>query len=118
MTDDQGSGTVVVLGIVAVIMTCALAAASLFQAAAARHQAETAADLAALVAVQAVIDGSGIGSCAAAERVTARNGATLTSCVMQGEESWVRTSVSVEGLLAGLGPATARAHAGSGQPDG
>ena len=115
---DEGSGTVAVLGIVAVLATCCLMAAALFQGAAARHRAESAADLAALAAAQAVIDGRTSGSCSAAEGLASRNGAVLTSCVVRGEEAWVTTAVNVRGVLAGLGPATARAHAGPGGPAG
>lgn len=111
---DEGSGTVLVLSVVAVLLTLAVAAASLLQAAAARHRAETAADLAALAAAQTLLDGLPGDPCGRAGQVASLHRASLTGCRLAGEHAWVSTSVVTTGLLSPLGPATGNAHAGPG----
>lgn len=117
---DEGSGSVLVLGLVAVLVVGALGTATLGRAAAARHRAASAADLAALAASGAAWDVgvAAAGSCPGpvldlATTTAARNGARLESCsVGSGASARVGVAVEVGGLAAGLGPARASARAG------
>ncbi len=124
---DEGSGSVLVLGLVAVLLVGALGTATVGRAAAARHRAASAADLAALAAAGAAWDVGVVaaGSCSgpvleAATSTAARNGAVVDSCDV-GADGDARVAVSVEvgevgGPLAGLGPARASARAGPAVP--
>lgn len=81
-------------------------------AVAARHRAQSAADLAALGAAGELARGGD--GCAAASRLTARNGAGFAGCFVEGADVVVRVRVVLPlGLpVAGLGPAIAVARAG------
>lgn len=83
----------------------------------ARHQAETAADLAALAGASEIV-AFGSDPCAAAATVARANGAELVSCEVNGEMIAVHVSrpVTIGGLS--LGSANARARAGPAGPDG
>jgi secretion/DNA translocation related TadE-like protein len=90
--DERGSGTMLMVGVLGVLL--ALGAAAIWAAGylAAGHKARAAADLAALsgaVAIQAGGDG-----CAAARRVAADNGAELSACDRVGDQ--VDFVISVE----------------------
>jgi secretion/DNA translocation related TadE-like protein len=77
----------------------------------ARHQAEAAADLAALAAAVHVPDGAG-GACAVGARIAVRNGGGLRGCEVVGDE--VEVAVSRQVGLGGLSTfsTVARARAG------
>ena len=117
---DSGSGTVLVVALVAVVLVLAGALGLLTGAQSARGRAQTAADLAALAGAEVISAPRGL--VLAAEAVAAalpcevagdavgRNGARMTTCrVIGGRVVEVRTIVPA-GL--GLGPATATARAG------
>lgn len=115
---DRGSGTVLVLALVLVVVTLAGTADLLGRAVLARHRAEAAADLAALAGAAVLTDpfgagASGQGPCSRAARVSGLNAARMTRCV-SGADSSVEVEVGVDlpGVLAPMGPARARSRAG------
>jgi secretion/DNA translocation related TadE-like protein len=75
---DDGSGTVLVLGCVPVLVLVLLAVLLRGAAVTGRHAAETAADLAALAAAGRI--GTAAAPCPAARRWAAANGARLVGC--------------------------------------
>jgi secretion/DNA translocation related TadE-like protein len=115
---ERGAGTVLVLGVVAAVLVLALGLGALAHAQAARGQAQTGADLAALAAAAAARDGWD--ACARAHEVAARNHSTVTACDDQGAgvvrvDVEGRTGITVLGVALGrptaaarAGPATAR----------
>lgn len=124
--DDRGSGTVLALAIIAVVLVMTAALGLLAGAQAARGQAQAAADLAALAGASqllgAAVEDSGRGgagrgeasessesaACATAAEAARRNGAQMTACVSEpGGVLRVATS-----RRAAAGVATARARAG------
>ncbi len=106
---DSGSGTVLVLGVVAVALVLATTLAGLGQVVVGRARAQTAADLAALAAAtrwQATAD---VGSaCDLAEQAATRNGADLAACGHEGA-GVVQIAVTVS---TPFGPARSFARAG------
>lgn len=119
---DEGSGTVLVVALLAVAVVLAAALGTLGRAQVARGRAQAAADLAALAAAGAVAVPPGVpvapaaieaaDPCGRAVATAERNGARVTSCAA-GADGVVSVRVSVDG---GRGPlaltATARARAG------
>lgn len=121
MTDrDEGSGTVLVLSLVAVVAVLAMSVGLLGTVVLARHRAESAADLAALAAADLFLDpltpapgGAGGDPCRQARIVAEANGARLVEC--RGDLAsavTVRVAVALPGALGPLGPAFAVARAG------
>ncbi|GEA86468.1 Rv3654c family TadE-like protein [Cellulomonas cellasea] len=107
--DESGSGTVLVLGVVAVAGALLAVVALLVGAQGARGRAQAGADLAALAAAQHLLDHGGAAeACEIAQAVARRNDVRLVSCSDTGSGvvavSTVRASAA--------GPATARARAG------
>lgn len=119
---DEGSGTVLVIALLAVALVLAAAIGTLGGAQVARGRAQVAADLAALAAADVVALPPGVtvtaealrvaDPCARAVTVAERNAAKVTSCVAD-PGGVVTVTVAVDG---GRGPfaltATARARAG------
>lgn len=83
---QRGSGTVLALGVVAVLGAVALVAGSAGSVALARHRAETAADLGALAAADRLGHSSDTQACGVAASVVAANEASLESCDVDGAE--------------------------------
>lgn len=83
--EERGSGTVLALGIITVLMILLALISLLGAAAVAKTQAVRAADLAALAAADTARGLSSGDPCTVAERVVARNGAVLAECVVGGE---------------------------------
>ncbi|WP_122261161.1 Rv3654c family TadE-like protein [Ornithinimicrobium cerasi] len=82
---ERGSGTVLAVGLVAVVSTLLLAGLLVAAVAVAGQQARTAADLAALAAAgQVVHGGDEPTTCAVARQVAERNGGGLTGCSVVG----------------------------------
>jgi secretion/DNA translocation related TadE-like protein len=109
---DDGVATVWAAAGVAVIMTALLVALHLGAAVVARHQAESAADLAALAAAGATFRGDHA-ACARAEDVASAMHATVRSCSVSGWEVLLEVRVAVPLTLLGAAPeATGRARAG------
>ena len=121
MVDERGSGTVLVLGIIAVLLAMAVCAGGLIQAQAAAGRsraaadlgkARSAADLAALggaTALSSVVAPSE--PCETAGRVARANGAEVTVCTVVGEDVVVEAAVRVQ-VLGVDRTATAAARAG------
>lgn len=111
---DDGSGSVLVLALVAVLCTGIVLLALLGGAAAARHRAQTAADLAALAAADVLLGRRPGSPCATAGQVATANGARVRVCSEQADGTVVvAVEVATDGVLAGLGPAGATARAGA-----
>jgi len=107
---DRGSGTVLLVGVVAVAVALLAAMALLVGAERARAGAQAAADLAALAAAARLVDGAAAGGpCAVAAAVATRNGARLVAC-RPGDGGVV--TVTAARPAAGVGTARATARAG------
>ncbi|MDA2808219.1 Rv3654c family TadE-like protein [Nocardiopsis suaedae] len=91
---DNGSGTVWVLVVCALVWTAAAAAVVVGGARVDRHHAGTAADLAALAGARRAAEGADR-SCAAATRTAEANGARVEACAVDGLEVVVEVSVPV-----------------------
>lgn len=111
--DDAGFTTVAALSLVLVLAAVSALVSVMATLAALRHEAEGAADLAALAAAGLAPEGSNA-ACAAAKMVARYHAATLESCELQGTNAVVRVSVALPGGLRPLGPLVARARAGRG----
>src|SRR5690606_2062874 len=106
-SDERGSGSVVAIALVAAVVTVAVAVLALSAGLARRQAVIAAADAAALAAADTalgIVPGS---PCEVASRVAAANGATLTSCSVDG----VVVTVQVGGSFGGI-PIAAVARAG------
>ena len=109
--DDTGAATVVVLATCAVLAFAAVVLAEVGMAAATRHQADLAADAAALAAAARAGDGPDP-ACAAAKRVLELGGARMVSCSLDGPFVLVRDRVAAPGWIAWAGSAAGVARAG------
>jgi secretion/DNA translocation related TadE-like protein len=103
--DDWGDGAIVVL------VSMAVFGLHLGEAVIVRHQAESAADLAALAGAAQVLAGEEY-ACAQARWVTDRMRVRLVSCHTQGWDVLVDVATQPGGWLGRLGAATGRARAG------
>jgi secretion/DNA translocation related TadE-like protein len=100
-----------VLGLAAVLLLCGAVATALAAVAVARQQAASAADLSALAAAAAVLQGPDV-ACGRARALAVEVGATLTSCRVDGDRVDVVARVRPVGALGRLGAASVRAAAG------
>lgn len=82
---ERGSGTVVALGIIAVLMILLTVISVLGAAAVAKAQAVRAADLASLAAADTARGLNAGDPCTVAEQVAAKNGGVLADCTVGGE---------------------------------
>lgn len=120
LRDERGAGTVFAAFVLLALLLLAAAAIEVGGAVVARHRAQAAADLAALVAAVQLEAGvslpavqlPGGDACAAAGRLAERNGARLEGCEIDGVDVVVRVSVALPLGALGLGPAVAAARAG------
>lgn len=124
LRDERGSGTVLAISIIAVLILLLSLSAVLGAAAAAKAQAERAADLAALAAADTARGLARGDPCTVAEEVAAVNDTVLQECTVGGEfPSEVTVSVHREGsvvVITHLVPAitlSASATARAGPPD-
>jgi len=113
---DSGSASVWLVALLMLVGCALLAVLGLGAAVAARHRAESAADLAALAAADRML-ADPAGACAEAARVAAAQRSRLTSCLLRSDASQDTAEVSVESPLAGrlfadLPPARGHARAG------
>lgn len=116
MTDERGSGTVLVVAAIGLVVVLSLAGIQLGAAAGAAHRARSAADLSALGGAAALQQGAG-DPCAGALELAARNGARLVACAVGPAESvLVRVSADVRGAWPGV-PRSASASARAGPAD-
>jgi secretion/DNA translocation related TadE-like protein len=110
---DAGVGTVLAVGLVAVVSCLLLAVAALGSAVAARHRAGAAADLAALAAADRSLGRSPGVPCRAAAATALANRARVTACAVADDGSvTVVVSVGLPRPWDRLGIARARARAG------
>lgn len=108
---DRGVATVWAVGAIAVLLGVALFGMHLGAALVARHQAESAADLAALAGAGAVVAGEQA-ACAEAGRITERMRVRLLSCQVRGWDVSVEVAARPAGATGVFGQATGRARAG------
>lgn len=116
---EGGSGAVLALAAMCVVILCATGALGVASALGAAHQARSAADLAALAGAGALQASAPLDACAAARDLAHRNDAQLVSCrVERGQEVIVETSSTVPLRLPGLSPEAmvGRARAGPHRP--
>lgn len=110
MSNDEGSISVLLAGTVFAVLVLGMVIGAVGQVLAARFQASTAADAAALAAAPATFFGH---PGEAAGRLAAANGARLLSCRCPPNRTWaartVQTLVEVDVDVLGLGPRTVRA---------
>lgn len=114
-SNERGSGTVMSLGIIAVLLILTVAVAGLIGALAANHRAFSAADLSALAAADAARGLRSGEPCDVAAQVASQNKAELVNCVAPAQHSGtidVRVNCKISGPFAALGPAEAVARAG------
>ena len=109
--DDRGVATVWAAGAIAVLVSMAVFGLHLGEAVVIRHQAESAADLAALAGAAQVLAGEQY-ACAQARRVTDRMRVRLVSCQTRGWDVLVNVTAQPGGWLGGLGAAAGEARAG------
>lgn len=111
--EDDGFVTVAVVGLAMALALVASFVVALASIGVARHQAASAADLAALAGAQHALEGEAV-ACAAAARVADAQGARLESCALTGLDVRLVAVVRPEGRLGALGQARAVAVAGPG----
>ena len=109
--NDCGAATVWAAGAIAVLMSMVIFGLHLGGAILVRHQAESAADLAALAGAGAVLAGEQY-ACGQARRVTDRMRVNLVSCRVYGWDVLIEVAVRPGGRLSDLGAATGQARAG------
>lgn len=110
---ERGSGTVLVIGVVAVALSLLLAVGVLAEVQLARRDAQAAADLAALAATRALNDPRETGSpCNVAHRVAEANDTAATNCTVKDREVTVVTRRALHPLGLGTWQARAKARAG------
>lgn len=117
--DERGSGSMLMIGVMTVVLMLSLSGICLAGYLVAAHRARAAADLAALSGAAVFVTGGD--GCGAAHRNARSNGGRLVSCEQVGDQVdfviTVRVEVRVRTGVAQL-PRTiqAVAHAGSGAP--
>ena len=107
---ETGIVTIWGLAIIGILMLLAAVSAGVVALIGARHQAEAAADLAALAGAQAAIDGED--ACDVARRIAAANNGALVDCDLEGEIVEIRVQVEGPRLLGEFWVLTGRARAG------
>jgi secretion/DNA translocation related TadE-like protein len=108
---ESGVAAVWAAAAVGVLMAVLLVGLDLGGAAAGRHRAAAAADLAALAAAGHAVHGTGP-ACGRARRIAEEMGARLALCRLDGWDALVEVRVEVGTTLPGIGPAVGRARAG------
>lgn len=108
---DRGSASVWAVGALAALLAVVVAVVHLGGVAVARHQAESAADLAALAGAGRVVAGEPA-ACERAGEITGRMRVRIDSCRVQGWDVLLEVSARPAGPVGRFGAATARARAG------
>ena len=110
-SDERGSATVVMVGVIASVFLLTISGLLLASAVLASHRARTAADLAALSAAGVLMRGEPVSAaCESAVQVAAMNHGWLVQCMAKRTE--VLLTVEVAAGVKGVGVATARSRAG------
>ena len=110
MADERGSGALLVLVGVGLLLAAGLVASLLGGVLVVRTRVAAAADLAALAGASTALSGADE-ACAQAARVAAANGTRLDSCRLQGVQLWVEVSAATPPHLRQAAPVPARARA-------
>lgn len=108
---DQGSASMLVLGVAAVLVFAGMATTAVASVAVTRHQVASAADMAALAAAGRAMDGPAV-ACRAAGSVAVPVGSTVTRCTVEGDEAQVTVRLRPPGWLGRFGSASSTARAG------
>ena len=117
MTDDQrGSATPFAIACLGLLLLLAAALGVVSAMIHAQRRAQSAADLGALAAAQALAGGSD--GCPAGARVAERNGATVTTCEVAGREVRLRVEVAGPHWLGQTADLSAEARAGPAGEEG
>lgn len=111
--DERGAASIVALSLVAVLVLVAVASAGVAAVVVAHRRAQSAADLAALAAAQALQRGGD--PCAAGSSIAQAQRSALTGCGVDGPDVVVIASVELP-LLLGGSAVSGRARAGPGTP--
>ncbi|WP_060824892.1 Rv3654c family TadE-like protein [Rothia mucilaginosa] len=116
---EEGSGTVLALTIIAVLLVVTVVIAGLIGVVSANRRASAAADLSALAAADAYRGLTEGDPCAVAADLAERHGAHLESCTFPDRPETVEVTVAVPvaGPMGMLGPARVRARAGAEHPE-
>ena len=116
---EEGSGTVLALTIIAVLLVVTVVIAGLIGVVSANRRASAAADLSALAAADAYRGLTEGDPCAVAADLAERHGAHLESCTFPDRPETVEVTVAVPvaGPMGALGPARVRARAGAEHPE-
>lgn len=96
--DDRGAGTVLVVGVIAVVLSAGLALVAAGVGLARGQQLSGAADAAALAAADVLLGWVPGEPCAAATRIAAAHNARLIECASEGLAVTVRVGASILGL--------------------
>ncbi|MDX6275440.1 MAG: hypothetical protein QOJ92_2650 [Frankiales bacterium] len=120
LTDERGSGTVLLLVSAGLLLLAVLVALGLGSVTLARHRAQSAADLAALAAADRLGRGPAGEPCRVASQVAAANGVRVESCTEQQESVLVVVTrrARLPRLLGGGLTVRAGARAGREPPPG
>jgi secretion/DNA translocation related TadE-like protein len=110
--DQRGAASLLVVALLAVLLLVGAALGVVAAMVWAHRVAQSAADLSALAAATGLRDGAD--ACGAAERIAGANDASLTSCLVQGEEVVVEVTVAGPRWLGQDADLSARARAGPG----
>ena len=102
LAGEEGYATVVAAGIIAAVASLLLAVAAVASLVVARHEAQVAADLAAVSGAWEVAKGRD--ACTKAEEVAALNGAELDSCDIEGRDVEVTARLRGRSAIARAGP--------------
>lgn len=105
---DRGSASVWLLGVGLALLAAGLAGATTGAAHVARHQAQSAADLAALAGAGRAVEGPEA-ACARAAEIVRANHARLTGCRLDGLDVTVTVEVTPASVVTGVATASARA---------
>jgi secretion/DNA translocation related TadE-like protein len=109
---ERGSGTVLVVGAIGLVLSLVVGALGVVSAVLASHRAQAAADLGALAAAGVLVRGEApAAACALAASVAGRGGGSVASCRV-GNDLRVEVVATVQATLPQLGAATARSRAG------
>jgi len=98
-SEQRGAATVTALSLLSVLMLAAFVAAGAVALVAGHRKAQSAADLAALAAAQALQRGDD--PCTAGREIASAQNAALTGCSVEGSEVVVIASVHLSSLLGG-----------------
>jgi secretion/DNA translocation related TadE-like protein len=107
---ESGVATIWGLAIMGILLLLAAFSAGVVSLVGARHQAEAAADLAAIAGAQAAVNGGD--ACRSARRIAVANGGELVACGVDDEVVEVRVEVDSPRLLGQVWTLIGRARAG------